>query len=125
MWYTPDPWSGGARHHPPYRRCKARRRNRKQFVPRWSRGNEAGGWCAAAVPAAAETLKLFLHFRSLRLIDLQTIVIRQLLAGTQISQSVNKDAGFFFDRFTIRIARMIDPASFVAADGSIDHIIGI
>ncbi len=41
------------------------------------------------------------------------VIIKEFLAGVDVAQGIDEDAVVFLDRFTVRVARMIDPARLV------------
>ena len=56
-----------------------------------------------------------------RFVDFQRIVVKEFFAGFNVMCRIDEDAALFQDRFAIWIARMVDPARFVAVDRGVDY----
>lgn len=54
------------------------------------------------------------------LIENVGVIIRQLLAGFHIADSLDPDTLVLDDRIAVRVARVIDEPGFIPIDGSID-----
>src|SRR5215217_6860626 len=81
-----------------------------------------GKHCAAALWATAVAGKLAFRLFRDRFVDFQRVIVKEFLAGFDISHCVNKDAVVLLYGFAIRIAAMVNPASFVSADAGVNDL---
>src|SRR4029453_8181961 len=63
----------------------------------------------------------FCFFRD-RFVDFQRVIVEEFLAGLDIAQRIDEDAGVFFDGFAVWMAAMVDPARVVAVNLWVDHL---
>ena len=53
--------------------------------------------------------------------ELVRVVVRQLFTALDVPDRFDSDAFVLDGRVTVGVARMVDPARLVAADGRVDH----
>jgi len=75
---------------------------------------------AAAAGCAAVAFVIAQEFLGARFVEVERVIVEEFFTSADVAQGVNEYAIPFPDSFAVRVARVVDPARFVPADGAVD-----